>query len=402
MKEFKQCYRIIFVQEWSPYIGAVLLSVIVLVLMSTGFFWGVFGGLRLWGNYLNQWIGLGSVLGVQDDLPSPFIHHISLLDINLLFGAFTATLLSGQFSIQRAPKLEYVSAAFGGSLMGIGASLAGGCTIGGFFTPVTFFSAAGWAMWLGLLVGTYLGLKLLLWTTQHITWGRASPPAPRTLAWKLHTPMGLGIIALMLIWALLWSFSEDTKLAVRGVLIPSGFALGFVLTRSRLCFSRVFHGPFISGDTTMAKAMILALVLLIPAVSLLLQARVLDPYLAIPATFWLGSLCGGLTFGFGMVFTGGCASGSLWRMGAGHVKLMVAVFFFGWIGSIASGLFKQTGLTEKSLNLDLLQQTTLGIQNYLPDLFQGWAWAYTVSVTMIVIWYLLIRYNETTEKFSLV
>ncbi|MDT8281616.1 MAG: YeeE/YedE thiosulfate transporter family protein [Gammaproteobacteria bacterium] len=30
----------------------------------------------------------------------------------------------------------------------------------------------------------------------------------------------------------------------------------------------------------------------------------------------------------GMVFAGGCASGSLWRVGEGHLKLVVAVIFF--------------------------------------------------------------------------
>ena len=43
----------------------------------------------------------------------------------------------------------------------------------------------------------------------------------------------------------------------------------------------------------------------------------IDPYLAIPARFWLGSALGGVIFGVGMVFAGGCASGSLWRMGEG-------------------------------------------------------------------------------------
>lgn len=40
--------------------------------------------------------------------------------------------------------------------MGIGATLAGGCTTGGFFVPLTFSSAAGWAMWTGLLVGAVI------------------------------------------------------------------------------------------------------------------------------------------------------------------------------------------------------------------------------------------------------
>ena len=38
----------IFVEEWSPYLGAPLLVLVAAVLMVNGLFWGVFGGLKLW------------------------------------------------------------------------------------------------------------------------------------------------------------------------------------------------------------------------------------------------------------------------------------------------------------------------------------------------------------------
>ena len=173
---FKADYNSIFVEEWSPYFGAVVLVIIMAVLMGSGAFWGVFGGIKLWGDYLNNAIGLGPVLGVKAELESPLLHRISLMNITLLLGAFSAALLSRQFHINRPPPLEYIWAAAGGMLMGVGATLAGGCTTGGFFVPLTFSSAAGWAMWFGLLLGAIIGLKLLLWTMEHIAWG-CTPPA---------------------------------------------------------------------------------------------------------------------------------------------------------------------------------------------------------------------------------
>ncbi|MDH3947394.1 MAG: YeeE/YedE family protein, partial [Gammaproteobacteria bacterium] len=155
---FKADYNSIFVEEWSPYFGAVVLVIIMAVLMGSGLFWGVFGGLKLWGDYLNNAIGLGPALGIKTELDSPLMHRISLMDITLLLGAFCAALLSRQFRISRPPKLEYIWGALGGTMMGLGATLAGGCTTGGFFVPLTFSSAAGWAMWLGLLVGAVIGL----------------------------------------------------------------------------------------------------------------------------------------------------------------------------------------------------------------------------------------------------
>lgn len=401
VKGLKEDYAAVFVREWSPYFGAVMVVIITSALMASGFFWGVFGGLKLLGNYFNNFIGLGPVLGIPSELQSPLLNRIAILDITLVIGAFAAALLSGQFRISRPPKLEYLWAALGGSLMGIGASLAGGCTTGGFFTPVMFASPAGWAMWLGLLAGAFIGLKLLLWTMENIQWGMVAPARSAVpFGRSFYTPAGFVVILLVLFWATSWFNSADARLVSRGVLILAGFGLGFTLHRSRFCFARVFREPFMTGEGEMTKAMILALALGIPAGSLLLQGGSVDPYLAIPATFWIGSLVGGLVFGIGMVFAGGCASGSLWRVGEGHVKLMVAVFFFAWIGAIASAIFKNLGLTNKEMNLDLVEESAIGIQAHLPELFGGWGWAYAMGFGILLLWYLLVRYNESTERFT--
>jgi uncharacterized membrane protein YedE/YeeE len=268
---------------------------------------------------------------------------MSLMNIMLVIGAFSAALLSRQFSPNRPPPLEYIWAASGGSLLGIGAALAGGCTTGGFFNPVLHSSPAGWAMWAGLLAGAAIGLKLLLWTLDHIEWGMQAPPAldvPEGL--RSNFPwLGLAVIVGVLLWATQWYGSADEKIAARAVIVVAGFAIGFIMHRSRLCFARAFREPFMTAEGDMTKAVILALAIGIPIAALLFQKKVLDPYLAIPPAFWIGSLAGGLIFGIGMVFAGGCASGSLWRMGEGHLKLWVAMFFFAWMGSIASAVFKK-------------------------------------------------------------
>ena len=58
---FKADYEAIFVEGWSPYLGSVLLVVMILGLMISGLFWGVFGGLKLWGDWFNSAIGLGKI-----------------------------------------------------------------------------------------------------------------------------------------------------------------------------------------------------------------------------------------------------------------------------------------------------------------------------------------------------
>ncbi|MDP6406579.1 MAG: YeeE/YedE thiosulfate transporter family protein [Alphaproteobacteria bacterium] len=155
---FRADFRTLFVEEWSPYLGAVAIICVVMVLMASGFFWGVFGGLRLWGDWFNELIGLNALMGNRTHLDNPLIHRISLMDITLVLGALVAALVSRQFRLNRPPPIEYLWGAIGGILMGVGATLAGGCTVGGFFTPLVFSSAAGWGTTYVLSFGF-----LLLW-----------------------------------------------------------------------------------------------------------------------------------------------------------------------------------------------------------------------------------------------
>jgi len=400
---FKADYDRLFVEEWSPYVGAILLMLVIVALMINGLFWGVFGGVRHWGDAFNHLIGLAPLIGVPKVEEGFLTHRMSLMNIMLLLGAFSAALMSRQFLVNRPPKLELVWAALGGTLMGIGASLAGGCTTGGFFNPVLHSSPAGWMMWAGLLAGAVIGLKLLLWTLDHIEWGTQAPPTLETppALLKAYPFIGLAIVVGVLVWTAGWYGSPDTVLVSRAVIVLLGFCIGFVMHRSRLCFARAFREPFMTAEGDMTKALILALAIGIPVAAFLFQKKVIDPYIAIPPTFWIGSLAGGLIFGIGMVFAGGCASGSLWRMGEGHVKLWVAMFFFAWMGSTASALLKKAGLTSiDEENVETFEITAVGYQAYWPDLLPGWGWTLLVGGALLALWYAFVRYNESTEKFT--
>lgn len=395
-------YRAVFVEQWSPYLGVILMVAILAGLMISGQFWGIFGGLKLWGDWFNNAIGLGPLLGVKTELESPLMHRMSLMNATLILGAFAAALMSRQFSLNRAPRLEYLWGALGGTLMGIGASLAGGCTTGGFFTPIVHASPAGWAMWAGLLAGAAIGLKLLSWTLDHISWGMAAPEAGEESPLRCAYPL-LGVAVLVAVgwWASAWAGSGDAKLFSRAVVVLAGLGLGFVMQRSRVCFARAFREPFMTAEGDMTKAIILALALAIPIGAILFEKKALDPFVAIPATFWIGSLAGGLIFGIGMIFAGGCASGALWRMGEGHLKLWVAGFFFAWAGSSFSALAKRWNLLTPEQNIDtMLDETRVGAQVFLPQALDGWGGAFLFSFGVLALWYLFVRYNESTEKFT--
>lgn len=392
----------VFFEQWSPYVAALALVIIVVALMGQKVFWGVFGGFKLWGDYFNTLIGLAPALGIAEDLDSLIMHKISLMNIALIIGAAVAALISRQFRINPAPKLEYVWGAVGGTLMGLGAVFAGGCNVGGFFTPLIFGSPTGWVMLIGLIAGAWIGLKIMLWGMENIEWGTQAPPQLGEMPGRKYFPWaGLAITVLIGLWVVEWITAPDAKLAVRATIILGGFAIGFVMHRSRFCMSRVVREPLMTGEGDMTKAFMLAVLLGVPVGSILLSGGVMDPYLAIPARFWIGSLAGGLIFGIGMVLAGGCATGTLWRMGEGHMKLWTSAFFFAWSGSTFHALMKKTGLTVTDMNLDMIEESALGIQAHWPAMLGGWGPTYAVTFVLLAVWYLLVTYNERTGRFTI-
>lgn len=391
--------------RWSDWRFAPLPLVFIIgLLVYEGQWWGVFSGLKLWGNYFNNLLGLGPFLGIKEDLAGPLHHRISLSNICLVLGSFSAALCFRNFRIQRAPLQEYATGAVGGTFMGLGATLAGGCTVGGFLTPLVFGSPVGWTMVVGLFIGAFLGLKLLIWILGNFSWGtRLVPRAEHSLRSRRFDPLlGILVVIAILVWACSWYFSEDLKYAKRGVVIIAGFALGFSLNRSRFCFAKVFRQPFMVADGNAVKstALLLGLGMLLGAI--LIQANRVDPLLAIPATFYLGSLCGGVIFGIGMILASGCASSSLWSLGEGQTKLWVVVPFFAWSGSTFTGLANRWGLLSREMNMNLLEVSKLGSQVYLPDAFGGWALTLLLNLSILAIFYYFVRYSELTKRFSVV
>jgi hypothetical protein len=57
-------------------------------------------------------------------------------------------------------------------------------------------------------------------------------------------------------------------------------------------------------------------------------------------------------------------------------------------------------ITTVDVDLDGLEFTRVGIQAYLPDLLGGWEWTLLAGFGILLLWYMLVRYNESTEKFT--
>ena len=79
---FKPDYDSVFIEAWPAYLGGIMVVLVILGLMVSGLFWGVFGGLKLWGDWVNHFLGL-SLLGIPEQSESTLLHRMSIMNITL-------------------------------------------------------------------------------------------------------------------------------------------------------------------------------------------------------------------------------------------------------------------------------------------------------------------------------
>ena len=91
-----------------------------------------------------------------------FMNWGTLLVLGLLIGSFIAAKATGEFRIRVADAKTTVRAVVGGVLMGVGAALAGGCTVGNGMVETSLFSFQGWIALLFIALGVGAGTKLWL------------------------------------------------------------------------------------------------------------------------------------------------------------------------------------------------------------------------------------------------
>ena len=127
-------------------------------------------------------------------------------------------------------------------------------------------------------------------------------------------------------------------------IFPVGILLGATLERSRFCFASSIRNPLTIGTTKLLQAVILALIVS-TVLFFILQVQTLDmdnfQIGEVPGALrpigW-NTVIGGILFGTGMVIAGGCASGTLMRIGEGFTLQIVVLGAF-ITGAILAGVF---------------------------------------------------------------
>ena len=383
---FRAQWQALAGRPWPVWGAALLVATVNVFLFAFDKPWTASDGLRNWGD----WIVTG--LGVAErraDLLPPWLYAGSLLNVGVLLGATAAALCAREFAIRVPSRGELLKGASGGALMGVGATLAFGCNIGGFFSAISALSLAGFGMMLGLGVGAFIGLRYLMWETANRPgWSRgrgrvwASSPIERP-----RIQPAIGIVVLLALVTAPFVFGA-AGFPQRGVFLLFGVVFGVIFQRSRFCLVRAFREPFLTGDAEHTRAAALALVISTLGFAILKFADLKDKGDWVFAAAGVGSLLGGALFGIGMTLAGGCGAGSIWRAGEGQVKLWAAVVCFAVAASAARLVLAPRGVLSR-----------LGSAVFLPSVL-GWSGALLLVVAVAGAWALAATWNEDARKFS--
>jgi len=180
----------------------------------------------------------------------------------------------------------------------------------------------------------------------------------------------------------------DQKLAIFWF---TGIAFGFILQRSRFCFTASMRDPSLTGSTSVTRAVLIAFAITsigfwaIKYGAFLRGQPIPGQSFIVPVSF--ATVVGGILFGIGMVIAGGCASGTLMRVGEGFVMQMLSLSFF-----IVGSLWGAHDLGWWQLNA-----ISNGKAVFLPDVF-GWGGAIVVQLLIIGCLYIAADKWENRKK----
>ena len=410
----KALYKNLCQDEWNPLMTGVLVAFFSILIMAWWRPWGAVGAVRNWGDWILHLIGIFSnpdtleLLGFIDEdgdvilKKSIWYNSGSVIGIGFVGGAFISACLGGQFALRFPPLREWVKGIIAGILMGIGATLAGGCNVGGMYNAIGNLAANGYAMSLGLAIGVPFGLWLLYKEMEYVTWGSGGA---KTIDFPVPVQIVIGFTS---IGALIWGaygyanfngddYSEYIN-SLPGILLIAA-ALGYTMQRGRWCMVQGFREPHMTGDCTMAKSIILSIFLVTLGAAVLkygVEMRfegeaVLAPMNYVRATFGWGGVVGGFLFGLGAMFAGGCGTGTLWRVGEGQVKLWFVALIFGVSTSLMSAWFKEAKFEADGV---------LGQAIYLPDVM-GYGPALALISFSLAVWFCIVTWNEDSNKLIL-
>jgi len=384
-----------FAKSWPMWVGGILLAVGNICLFIVLKPWGASGGILNWGQNIFNSLGIISFGSEESPLPGTGAHPYSVLCFLMLLGSFAAALMSKEFALRFAPAGEIIKGLIGGLLMGVGAIIGKSCTIGGFFSGFPALSLGAVIFTIGLAIGVWFALRYLLWEMEkfpNISMGKTATFCSAGTKGKSIQPW-LGVILLIVAVVIAANYSGGGNKVLASYVLISLF-FGFVCQRSRFCLVRALREPFMTGESAPAIGVMAGILVGMFGFAVIKYMNVGTPteMIWVWPHFWLPAIIGGVIFGLGMTVAGGCTVGSIWRAGEGHIKLWASII----------GMVIAMPITAKFIAPPFYEAlpASMKSQAYLPQMVGSYPGAVAIFLVIILLWYVFVKWNERTGRFS--
>jgi uncharacterized membrane protein YedE/YeeE len=139
--------------------------------------------------------------------------------------------------------------------------------------------------------------------------------------------------------------------------------------------------PYLTGSTSVTRAVLIAFAITTVGFTAIKYGYFIKglpiPGMSYVVPISLATAAGAFIFGIGMVIAGGCASGTLMRVGEGFTMQILSLFFF-----VVGSLWGAHDFGWWKLNV-----ITKGKAVFLPDVF-GWFGAVTIQLLLLAALYI--------------
>lgn len=145
--------------------------------------------------------------------------------------------------------------------------------------------------------------------------------APSAWLLRKENVRALSVLSLVVVLSV-WALSVDSRFLYMLVYVWFGVAYGMLLQYGRFCMASAVRDLFAVKVPRMAVGVMIA-VALYSVVAAIVSLSGFSTFH--PNVLGWHVLVGAAIFGFGIVFTGGCASGSLYKAGEGNMNSMLVI-----------------------------------------------------------------------------
>ncbi len=228
--------------------------------------------------------------------------------------------------------------------------------------------------------------------TQETTEGKIqrSPRSSRARSKKpkKNTIPHASVLAVLMIAFGIYLSTKNERLVVFWI---TGACFGFILQRARFCFTASMRDPYLTGSTSVTRAVLIAFAITSIAFTAI-KYGYFSQGLPVPGMSYVVPISvttgvGAFMFGIGMVIAGGCASGTLMRVGEGFFMNVISLG-----GFIVGSLVGAHHFGWWKLNFILAGKSV-----FLPDVF-GWFGGLAVNLLIIAVLYVVAHKWENREK----